>query len=43
METDLKRKKNHEIYNHGITLEEVTFFVNNNQKVYDANLEQNHP
>jgi hypothetical protein len=43
MESDLKRKKNLEIYNDGITLEQVTFFINSNQKVYDANLEENHP
>jgi hypothetical protein len=43
MESDFKRNKNIDLYNDGITLEQVTFFVNNNQKIYDANLEENHP
>lgn len=38
MESDFRKNKNIELYNEEITLEQVTFFVNSNQKVYDANL-----
>lgn len=43
MEADFKKNKNLEIGNDGMTLDQVTFFVNSNQKVYDASLEQNLP
>ena len=39
MEADFKKNKNLEICNDGMTLDQVTFFVNSNQKVYDASLE----
>ena len=41
MDADFKKNKNLDIYNDEITLEQVTFFVNSNQKIYDANQEEN--